>query len=257
MPSCASSSAFFWRWQLTRLGSLPQARHCDAKITGGGERLGAAAGWCCARDGSRWAKPAGQEAAGSAGLPSNLGLLSRTSLALAPARDAHGGGRLCPPLAPSPPLSKAQESRRPPRAPRPRRSAPLHPRHPGRHPAAPAGREAPPPVSPPPAPGLAARQHRPLPAAETHLHTGQGQGEDEREDHAEIHADFRPRRLRAHGRRAPGGKRFPQRAPRPPGLRHGGRRAFPCPLRAGLLGRELQEPSGEELVVRGDRSNSR
>lgn len=177
-----------------------------------------------------------------------------------------GGGRLCPPLARPRPCGALPSERGRKAAARPgllalavqlRSPAPATP---GLHPTAPAGREAPPPPVSPPPPGLAARQHRPLPATETHLQAGQGQGEDEREDHAEIHPDFRPRRLRAHGRRAPGGKRFPQRAPRPPGLRHRGRRAFPFPLRAGLLVRELQEPLEEEVVVvvvRGGRSNSR
>lgn len=40
------------------------------------------------------------------------------------------------------------------------------------------------------------------------LQAGQGQGEDDGEDHAEIHAGFKPCRLRAHGRRAPGGKQW-------------------------------------------------
>lgn len=288
MPGGVSHRALFWRWQpglgpcLTHAAAMPEP---PAGARGSAEPSAGSA----PRADSRWAKlPAGREAAGCPGPPAALpapastgGRFSPSPLpqppgaAPTPARDVPGRGLL---------PREGSSAGRVPRAgcggsaaghrPRPslpggwlRRPCAALPAGRGReaaahrpaplaasatrrlHPAAPAGREAPPPASHTPAPRLAARQHRPLPAAETHLQAGQGQGEDEREDHAEIHPDFRPRRLQAHGRREPGGKRFPQRAPRPPGLRHRGCPAFPFPLRAGLQVGELQEPLGEEVVV--------
>mgnify|MGYP001857150352 CR=1 FL=1 len=64
-----------------------------------------------------------------------------------------------------------------------------------------------PPVHAPHLPLLSPPPPRP-PLYGTHLQAGQGQGEDDGEDHAEIHAGFKPCRLRAHGRRAPGGKQW-------------------------------------------------
>lgn len=65
--------------------------------------------------------------------------------------------------------------------------------------------EAAPPRLAPPRPRSAALPEPPLGTCmePTHLQAGQGQGEDEGQEHAEIHPGFRPRRLRAHGRRAP------------------------------------------------------